>query len=769
MPRASYNLYDLNKALTEYKKSFSEYTKNKKKKFPEKIPNPLFNLEYIKITSSQQCEMVIKSYLEINKQGQLHNYWPRLGSSHLLPLEGSEFLYCHLSFEIFNIFYNTAEDLVKDFRKDRDKCLSKKNIVAQYFSEGEFDMLIEMFMATLYSFKNQIILNLYNKKNVTMNSTPLNSAMPTPGWINSRVMRAHFLKEADHTIPFLQKKIEDILKKIPASNQFITYDIQSADQSINSLKLKNVFNDPFLPCGIVIKSTNIKQIEDTLIFLSNQVICNIKLSELLPLYVQMGSKQKEIFHIPWHPHKNIPFPKFIPNQSNSNMQPLILKNKNDIFNYPLNSENYYLPYCMQRDVYLKMKSHQSLYVKQKCAEVIQRIKEKLSDKAQTIFKMLFEPCPIGDISEFFIYVSGDCDGSITRVILICIHALYILPTERGIQILVELMNAEAEAIDKANAADSDREIHFLRFQINVRLQNLLEELLGELKFFASYILIVFIGDIVHDRFSLNKIITRILLTILRRYGVIFICGNHDLYQYGMHSQETRRQFFQAYMPYNDVLFTKFKADQKPQFQKELVSCIQFGGFSKDDLDLEKWKQHDQEVFMKVFLHSATKTIFVHNGMCIEEEQTVFSLPKIIKTAFGDFAFLNKNNQFDLKTLIKEINTSSYEDLVPNIESDQNKLKTVTDFRPKLKEIKNFLDSIKRNFSTTMKENKIRLVYGHDGAFLNGLAPEEITDVVPTNPRWQEEVSGGKKDFYTAVLIQLGTQNTLPYGADDFLT
>lgn len=118
-------------------------------------------------------------------------------------------------------------------------------------------------------------------------------------------------------------------------------------------------------------------------------------------------------------------------------------------------------------------------------------------------------------------VVGDADGSICRTILAGINAGYISLPEDQLKELAELMNEEA----KAEAARDKR----MAFQQKPDIAAKFDNIVSKASFQKGHSKLVFLGDILHDRFSNNKQAMATLIRGLHGQGAVFITGNHDVY------------------------------------------------------------------------------------------------------------------------------------------------------------------------------------------------------------------------------------------------
>ena len=123
-------------------------------------------------------------------------------------------------------------------------------------------------------------------------------------------------------------------------------------------------------------------------------------------------------------------------------------------------------------------------------------------------------------------VMGDADGSICRTILAGMNAGYISLPEAQVTELAELMDAEATA---ALAYNNGKDYVLKEFQINPDIAAKFDRIVSNATFKPGHSKLVFLGDILHDRFSNNKQAMEKLIRGLHGKDAVFITGNHDVY------------------------------------------------------------------------------------------------------------------------------------------------------------------------------------------------------------------------------------------------
>ena len=123
-------------------------------------------------------------------------------------------------------------------------------------------------------------------------------------------------------------------------------------------------------------------------------------------------------------------------------------------------------------------------------------------------------------------VVGDADGSMCRTALSAINSGHMQLQEPELKLLAEVMDAEAEA---SRAYDQKDDEILLAFQKNLDIAAKLDQIVTNATFKPGHHKLVFIGDIVHDRFCNNKAAMEPLIRGLHAQGAVFITGNHDVY------------------------------------------------------------------------------------------------------------------------------------------------------------------------------------------------------------------------------------------------
>lgn len=294
---------------------------------------------------------------------------------------------------------------------------------------------------------------------------------------------------------------------------------------------------------------------------------------------------------------------------------------------------------------VSVKSINELIIK---SEEIIYILDKLSDEAQLYFEDLLRIENVENIVVPSTIALGDADGSIGRIILAAMQSGHIKCDDESIlDELIIILDLEAN-VAKEGIKSSD----LINFQKNKNMAKRLSLIVSKLTFKCGYYKLVCIGDIIHDRFSNNKVATKDLIIKLHDVGVVFIRGNHDV----------KNHCFEGMIP---VL----GSSQAGEF-----ACIPLK--EGEEIPLE-------ERFVNCYYDEGTNKFYIHNGIEYNEEF------KIYKTAFAE---LNDEFEENIEFLVREINelkSISYE---------------LTNFRPH--------DNVMENIPIFVN-NKCKIIHGHN--------------------------------------------------------
>jgi len=264
-------------------------------------------------------------------------------------------------------------------------------------------------------------------------------------------------------------------------------------------------------------------------------------------------------------------------------------------------------------------------------------------------------------------VIGDGDGSAGRLILAGIQAGRIELQPEEYRLLASVLNKESSI--KYSAVNDDQ-LPFGRdglipFQQDKELSRDLQQIAEKATYKTTNEAtrkLVFIGDIIHDRFANNKKATSTLIERLHENGSVFILGNHD------HFDEVANG--------------------------GVVRGPDFGGYSLVQLTRDESQSLAERCFVHSHFDPESGNFFIHNGL----ERRDSPEGNTYTTAFG---IITADSTEELSRKINESQPVDY--------SNENNLRSFTDFRPK---------DHRQNNETLGKVlqhdgKSITLIHGHD--------------------------------------------------------
>jgi len=305
---------------------------------------------------------------------------------------------------------------------------------------------------------------------------------------------------------------------------------------------------------------------------------------------------------------------------------------------------------------------------------INKLKTILSPNAQKCFASLLDISSIcGQITNDSPIVSGDLDGSAGRELLLGIQSGIITLPEQAFEALARVLEFEANVmqyVNKNGFGKISEEVQ-ASFQNNTNIQNDLANIATCAIFQKMHRPLIFLGDVLHDRFSCNKDVMKYLGERLHQNGAVFILGNHDVYE----ASEGLEKASGGKYAYNTIL--------------------PLG-----------WKYHERTVFVNAHYDTATKTLYIHNGFYQSAKY-----PSKFSTAFGDITASN------IEDFVREVNKIEIKD-------GSFFLARSTDFRPNTqqftKHLMNYSGETSRNPDDEMCYGRfgfmrnVRVIHGHDG-------------------------------------------------------
>lgn len=268
-------------------------------------------------------------------------------------------------------------------------------------------------------------------------------------------------------------------------------------------------------------------------------------------------------------------------------------------------------------------------------------------------------------------VVGDADGSMCRTVLSAINSGHMKLEEPELKLLAEVMNAEETAVSNDNLKE---------FQEDQGIAGKLDQIVDKATFKPGHHKLVFIGDILHDRLSNNKVAMEKLIRRLYDQHAVFITGNHDVYDevnpnndLDLPDNELRSNYIQkaisagkrraekknsaydaAQERYDlDRAETKFGNSQEIKSQNGFYGAKQIDKTASDNL-LEN-------CFTNAYFDSQTNAFYTHNGFEHSGVEDVYL------TAFG---FLRAKNA---EELAKKMNDSDFNSPGQSLDDIENEI------------------------------------------------------------------------------------------------
>ena len=243
-------------------------------------------------------------------------------------------------------------------------------------------------------------------------------------------------------------------------------------------------------------------------------------------------------------------------------------------------------------------------------------------------------------------VVGDADGSMCRTVLSAINSGHMELKEPELKLLAEVMDAEAEA---SRAYDRMNDDTLVAFQKNPDIAAKLDQIVANATFKPGHHKLVYIGDIVHDRFSNNKVAMDQLIRGLHAQGAVFITGNHDVYDevnkeniYQLNGEQWDK-FLEQYIADGKIELAKNNKQLSAEQEKGILAQfndikLQNGFHGAKQLDKTASDQLLKDCFTNAHFDSQTNALYTHNGF---EHSGV---DNVYLTAFG---FLRADNAEEL--------------------------------------------------------------------------------------------------------------------------
>ena len=271
-------------------------------------------------------------------------------------------------------------------------------------------------------------------------------------------------------------------------------------------------------------------------------------------------------------------------------------------------------------------------------------------------------------------VVGDADGSVCRTLLSGINSGHIKLQELELKQLAEVMDEEAQA---SNAYDHRKDFMLEAFQKDQLIASKLDNIVDKAEFKSGKSKLVFIGDILHDRFSNNKQAMEKLIRGLHGQGAVFITGNHDVYEevnsgddllnddaqtrdrIVAEEKETGQRIAQnKNLPYTDADEEKDLGYANDKFDEFKGIKLQNGFYGARQIKKEASDQLLKDCFKNAHLDQDTSMLYTHNGFQHSGVGNVYM------TAFG---FIQANNA---EELAEKMNARDFNDTTQGFEAIQ---------------------------------------------------------------------------------------------------
>ena len=178
---------------------------------------------------------------------------------------------------------------------------------------------------------------------------------------------------------------------------------------------------------------------------------------------------------------------------------------------------------------------------------------------------------------------GDADGSIGRVMTAAISNGQMKLDREGFKLLGEVLVGENRNQNTLS-----------KYQSDAAIADKIEQILSRATFSKGDNKLVFIGDILHDRFSNNKMAMKTLIETLHGQGVVFIKGNHDVYD--------------EVNPDDNLQNIRSRKQADADFAE------QNGFFSAKGLSKQQSDELVAQCFVNAYFDEANGVLYTHNGV-----------------------------------------------------------------------------------------------------------------------------------------------------------
>lgn len=209
---------------------------------------------------------------------------------------------------------------------------------------------------------------------------------------------------------------------------------------------------------------------------------------------------------------------------------------------------------------------------------------KLSSSAKAVFQPVFDIQKIGQVDAKSPLVAGDLDGSMARLVVLGIQAGIMGIDPEGCEILAWLINAEALVMEKVSQSPVLSPIRV--FQSDTEVQEATQLLHTHLTYGNGHTKLIFIGDVVYDRFASDIRTSLELCRSALRNGAEFITGNHDV-----------------------LLLSEWDLNR---FEQDVA--VSFGGFANYAISDQECVAYQNEIFSNAYYHQETNKLYLHHGL-----------------------------------------------------------------------------------------------------------------------------------------------------------
>lgn len=290
----------------------------------------------------------------------------------------------------------------------------------------------------------------------------------------------------------------------------------------------------------------------------------------------------------------------------------------------------------------------------------------------SLFKHILSPgvSKVGKLANNSTLVVGDADGSMCRTVLSAINSGHMQLKESELKLLAEVMDAEAEATTTGDLQS---------FQEDRSIADKLDRIVANAAFKNGNYKLVFIGDILHDRFSNNKVAMNTLIRNLHAKDAVFITGNHDVYDevnsdntyqleesgllekcIGEEISARKQEASNKNYRYTDKDEANDRDAALEIFEQLKDIKLQNGFYGAKQLDKTASDQLLKDCFTNAYFDSQTNALYTHNGF------EYSGLNNVYLTAFG---FLRADNAEELAGKMNKIDSNSLGPRLQDIEKE----------------------------------------------------------------------------------------------------